>query len=203
MERVVVYIDGFNLYFGLMAKGWRRYLWLNLQELSRQLLKPGQVLLCVKYFTARVKHNPDKQKRQNVYLEALSTLNDFHIYYGKFLVNTQRCPKCSNTWPLPSEKMTDVNIAVELLTDAFQNKFDTAILVSADSDLVGPLRAVKELFSNKKIIAAFPPKRSSWDLQQVADAYFTIGQNKFKNSQFPETIKKPDEFELKRPTSWI
>jgi uncharacterized LabA/DUF88 family protein len=33
--------------------------------------------------------------------------------------------------------MTDVNIAVELMQDAFQNKFDTALLVTANSDLVG------------------------------------------------------------------
>ncbi len=29
MDRVIVYIDGFNLYFGLKSKGWRRYFWLN------------------------------------------------------------------------------------------------------------------------------------------------------------------------------
>ena len=30
MQRVSVYVDGFNLYYGLKSKGWRRYYWLNL-----------------------------------------------------------------------------------------------------------------------------------------------------------------------------
>ena len=36
-ERVIVYIDGFNLYFGLRSKGWKKYYWLNLKEFSRSL----------------------------------------------------------------------------------------------------------------------------------------------------------------------
>ena len=54
MDRVIVYIDGFNLYFGLKSKGWRRYFWLNPQKLIENLLKPGQKLVFTKYFTARV-----------------------------------------------------------------------------------------------------------------------------------------------------
>ena len=58
MDRVIVYIDGFNLYFGLKSKGWRRYFWLNPQKLIENLLKPGQRLVFTKYFTARVNNNP-------------------------------------------------------------------------------------------------------------------------------------------------
>ena len=29
-QRVAVYIDGFNLYYGLKSKGWSRYYWLDL-----------------------------------------------------------------------------------------------------------------------------------------------------------------------------
>ena len=29
-RRVAVYVDGFNLYYGLRSKGWRRYYWLDL-----------------------------------------------------------------------------------------------------------------------------------------------------------------------------
>ncbi len=51
-QRVIAYIDGFNLYFGLKAMGWRRYYWLDLFKLSRNLLKTNQELVAVKYFTA-------------------------------------------------------------------------------------------------------------------------------------------------------
>ena len=53
-QRVIAYIDGFNLYFGLKAMGWRRYYWLDLFKLSRNLLKTNQELVAVKYFTARI-----------------------------------------------------------------------------------------------------------------------------------------------------
>ena len=44
MERVIAYIDGFNLHYGLKSKQWRRYYWLNLQVLALNLLKPYQQL---------------------------------------------------------------------------------------------------------------------------------------------------------------
>ena len=49
MERVIAYIDGFNLYYGISDKGWRRYLWLDLAALTRSLLVPGQQLAATKY----------------------------------------------------------------------------------------------------------------------------------------------------------
>ena len=71
MTRVVAYVDGFNLYHGLKAGYGRRYHWLDLQALVRDLLRPGQELLEVQYFTARVRDNPDAELRQALYLEAL------------------------------------------------------------------------------------------------------------------------------------
>jgi hypothetical protein len=53
-ERVVGYIDGFNLYFGIRSKQWDRLLWLDPARLLENLLKPHQSLIAVKYFTARL-----------------------------------------------------------------------------------------------------------------------------------------------------
>lgn len=64
-ERVVAYIDGFNLYFGMRDAGFDQCRWLNIYSLVSNLLKPNQTLVGVKYFTSRVSNNPDKQKRQS------------------------------------------------------------------------------------------------------------------------------------------
>ena len=32
-RRVAVYVDGFNLYYGLKSKGWRRFYWLDIRAL--------------------------------------------------------------------------------------------------------------------------------------------------------------------------
>ena len=115
MERIIVYIDGFNLYFGLRTKGWMRYYWLNLGKLSHNLLKSDQKLLSTKYFTSRISGPADKVKRQGIFIEALETLKNFHIFYGHYLTNTIECRKCGDIFPKPNEKMTDVNIAVEMV----------------------------------------------------------------------------------------
>lgn len=138
MENVIAYVDGFNLYFGLKSSGLRRYYWLNIYALCQTLLKSNQRLVCSKYFTSRVSRPADKAHRQTTYIEALETIADCPIFFGHLLTNPRTCRSCGNVEQVPTEKMTDVNIAVELLTDAFQNRFDTAIIVSADSDLTSP-----------------------------------------------------------------
>jgi uncharacterized LabA/DUF88 family protein len=201
-ERVVAYIDGFNLYFGLKSAGWKRYYWLNLQLLAQNLLKAGQDLAFTKYFTSRISYPPDKERRQSAFLEALETLSDFRIYYGHYQSNPQRCRKCGNRVWIPNEKMTDVNIAVELLSDAYQNLFDVALVISADSDLSAPVMAIKHLFPEKRVIVAFPPQRHSAQLQRLAHGFIQIGRAVVARSLFPEKIQKADGFMLNKPAEW-
>ena len=202
MERIIVYIDGFNLYFGLRTKGWKRYYWLNLRKLALNILRGNQKLIATKYFTSRISGPPDKVKRQGIFIEALETLENFHIYYGHYLTNTIECKKCGDIFPKPNEKMTDVNIAVEMLTDAFLDHFDSAIFISADGDLTAPIRKIRSLFPSKRVIVAFPPARFSFSLKEVASASFAIGRKKFAESVFPNEILKRDGFVLRRPAKW-
>lgn len=205
MNRVVVYIDGFNLYFGLKARGWRRFYWLDPRLLARNLLKPRQQLVCVKYFTARISAHPSdpgKQKRQATWLEALETLPDTKVFYGHYLPKEQRCFNCGATWIAHEEKMTDVNIAVELLRDAYDDQFDTALVISADSDLAPPIEAVLTKFPRKRVIVICPPERQSKKLETVASAMFRLGRKMLQDSQLPDTYAKPDGYVLKRPESW-
>jgi len=202
MKRVIAYIDGFNLYYGLRTKGWKRFYWLNLQKAVQLLLKPNQQLVFTKYFTAKVAAPPDKQRRQAAFLEALDTLPDFHIYYGHFLADKITCRKCGHTYTTYHEKMTDVNIAIELLSDAFQNRFDVALLISADSDLVGPVRTVQQVFPKKRVVVVFPPKRHSIALKGAASAHTYLGRNVLDKSVFPDRVVKADGFVLRRPSRW-
>ena len=98
--------------------------------------------------------------------------------------------------------MTDVNIAVELLGDAYEDKFDTALLISADSDLTTPIEKVRQLFSQKRVISVFPPNRVSKDLEKVATACIHPGRGVIARSLFPPEVTKADGFVLKRPAKW-
>lgn len=201
MLRVIAYVDGFNLYHGLRSKGWRKYYWLNIQKLVQQFLRPGQGLVATKYFTTVVKVPENKRRRQQVFLDALMTLPEFQIFYGQFLSDTVKCHQCGHTYTTYHEKMTDVNIAVELIEDAFNDRFDLALLVSADSDLVSPIRAVRRSFPDKKILCIFPPKRSSYALKQVSHGVLHIGRNELAKSIFPDRVIK-DGVNLDRPSTW-
>ena len=188
-------MDGFNLFYGLRAKGWRRYYWLDLHLLARNLLRPGQHLAFVRYFTARVlpePDDPDKPSRQNDYLEALATLPDLSIHYGYF------APRKRGGY---EEKMTDVNIAVELLCDAHADLFDTAILVSGDSDLTSAVQAVQERFG-RRVVVAFPPGRRSAMLRRAAHATVTVDRSAVRDSQFPSRLATVADISLERPAEW-
>jgi hypothetical protein len=63
-ERLIVYIDGFNLYHGLKERSGRRLLWLDLAKLAR-LLRPRSSIVRVNYFTAPVLDDPLAASRQD------------------------------------------------------------------------------------------------------------------------------------------
>jgi uncharacterized LabA/DUF88 family protein len=168
----------------------------------RNLLKEEQELVFTKYFTSRVSYPREKERRQSTFLGALETLNEFRMYYGHYQTNPQSCRKFGDRVMIPSEKMTDVNIAVEILTDAYQDMFDVALLMSADSDLTAPVLAVKNLFPNKRIIVAFPPQRHSAQLRRLAHGSLQIGRATLAKSVFPDKVPKADGFILERPAEW-
>lgn len=203
--RVIAYIDGFNLYFGLKSKGWRRYYWLDLAALCQRLCKPGQTLDNLKYFTSRVsptQNDPDQGKRQNTYLEALEAHSGVGATLGHYLPKPITCRNCGSTWQNFEEKRTDVNIAIEMLADAQADRFDTAILISADSDLSAPIEKIRQLFPAKRVIAAFPPGRRSGQLERLVHGSFTIGEAHLRKSQLPDPVVKPGGFQLHRPARW-
>jgi uncharacterized LabA/DUF88 family protein len=202
VKKVIAYVDGFNLYFGLRDANFKRFYWLNIKAMAQNLLKGNQQLVVTKYFTTRISGPSDKRIRQTTFLEALETLSDFEIYYGHYLSKEITCKNCGQSRSRFEEKMTDVNIATEMLVDAFGDKFDTALLISADSDLVRPVETIKKMFPQKRVIVFFPSKRSSAALKAVANNQLAIGHGLLAKCQFPDKVVKADGYVLQRPSQW-
>ena len=212
MDRVAVYIDGFNLYYGLKSKRegrrgkrWPCYYWLDVRSMSEKILRRDQQLTLVRYFTARVHHDendPGKVRRQNLYIEALSTLPDVVIHEGYFVEKDRTCRNCGSRYKGYEEKMTDVNIAIELLGDAYDDRFDTAITISADGDLAGPVAKVRRKYPGKKVIMAFPPDRNSVRLQKLANGFIRLRRDTLRTSQLPSSITGADGLLIRRPQTW-
>jgi uncharacterized LabA/DUF88 family protein len=200
-ERAVAYIDGFNLYFGMREAGFDNCRWLNVHKLANNLLKPHQVLVAVKYFTSRVSNNPDKQKRQSTYIDALESTS-VKIIYGNYQDGSTECKRCGNIWRTAKEKMTDVNIATAMIVDAYKDEYDMAMLISGDSDLTPPIKEVHNLFKEKRIFIAFPPKRHNSSMALVAKGSEIIGRKKLVDSQFEEEVISKIGYKLKIPKEW-
>lgn len=202
--RVVVYIDGFNFYFGLKESNWHCYYWLDYPKLANNLINQldDAVISSTKYFTARVSAPTDKRIRQHNYLEVLSLRGNIEFYFGNYRDKSFNCSGCARPNFIPNEKQTDVNIAVQMLVDAYENIFDVAVIISGDSDLVPPIKEIRRLFPEKKIFACFPPRRRSKEIRKMCSGEIIIGEADLKNSQLPEIVTRPDGYEYKRPTNW-
>lgn len=83
-QRVIFYVDGFNFYFGMKDKKWRKYYWLDMVAFCGQFLRPHQELVEVNYFSARPTH-PGKSDRQDLFFSANKLNPKFSLYLGKFM----------------------------------------------------------------------------------------------------------------------
>lgn len=210
--RVIIYIDGFNLYFGIRSEAikrgskdepdpkWYRYMWLDLHGMSTQMLNSQQELVGIRYFTAPITGSKGKQDRQNAYLDAIRTLPLVGVTFGRFEPDRKDCDRCGHPAYHPQEKKTDVNIATALICDALEDKYDTAIIVTGDSDLVPALEAVKSLKPQKRFIVAFPPNRYSKEMQDKSGIQpIRIWESMLRQNRLPELIKRDGLPDLIRP----
>jgi hypothetical protein len=201
-KRLIAYVDGFNLYFGMRDKGWKKYYWLNVCGLATNMLRGNQQLVAVKYFTAQVTTPSDKARRQSTYLEALGTLRDCSIIKGHYMPNKSTCFNCGHEHIDYKEKMTDVNMSVEMISDTIHDEFEVAMLISADSDLVPVLKFIKSNSPEKLITVVFPPARHSVELEKLSDVRLHISDTILARSQFTPAVTRKDGFVLQRPAEW-
>jgi uncharacterized LabA/DUF88 family protein len=185
------------------------YKWLDFKSLFSKLLQSGQNLVAIKYYTAVVSgiKDPNKPIRQQTYLRALKTcIPEISIYYGSFLTNKKWMPVANPGSGSKfveviktEEKGSDVNLAVNLVNDAWKNLYDCAIVVSNDSDLSEAVRIVKTELN--KSVGVFIPWRASpsKDLLKYADFIKHIRRNLLKNSQLPNPIPNTNIY---KPMDW-
>lgn len=202
-QKVIFYIDGFNFYFGLKSKKWKKYYWLDMVKFCESFLKPHQELVQVNYFSAIQKNN-SKADRQDKFFVANKLNPKFKLHLGKYLQKNFTCKSCKSSFPLYEEKETDVRIAVEMIKDAVKNNCDISILISADSDLIPPIEFMRELKSSHKIWTYFPPKRFSYDLKNLTDRFVLLDrhQDRFEKSILNEKIKLESGYILEKPKHW-
>lgn len=206
MAKVSVYIDGFNLYYGAV-KG-SPYKWLDLGALCHRML-PNDVIQSIEYFTAIVSArpgDPDLPVRQQVYLRALRTIPTLTISYGHFLTHSCRMVltgtnPAKKVWvDKTEEKGSDVNIAAHLLRDAYGKRFEVSVIVTNDSDLLEPVRIVRQELK-LPIGILNPHQHHSTALKSQATFMKRIRQSDVAACQFPP-IMTDTKGQFHKPTAW-
>lgn len=209
--RTIIYIDGFNLYYGCL-KG-TSYKWLDLKKLFSYILGHQNQIIAINYFTAIAKPIPTDlyvAKRQNSYLNALKVyIPEINIHLGHFLKHEVYMPLVNSKASGPKtalvykteEKGSDVNLAVHLLNDAWLNKFDCAVIVSNDSDLAESICLVKKHHPQKicGVITPGQERRTSEQLKKYANFVRKIRQGALAASQLPNPIPGTN---IRKPDSW-
>jgi len=205
--RAIVYIDGFNLYYGAVRNS--AYKWLNLWEFSSRLI-PRHNLIAVKYYTARVSgrpKDPDAPTRQNTWFRALQTVPGIEIHLGHFLVNARTLAREDGKGYarvlVAEEKGSDVNLASHLLVDGFSGAFELAVVITNDSDLAEPIRLVQGRGLPVWVFAPLltPGRRPSNVLKKTATEFRSIRWSPIKQSQFPDELNDA-QGKLRKPGSW-
>ncbi len=85
------------------------------------------------------------------------------------------------------EKGSDVNLAVHLLSDGYKNEYETAAMITNDSDLVEPMRIVKEELG-LPVGVVNPQRHPSFMLRRHASFMKRIRSGVLRASQFPNTL---------------
>jgi uncharacterized LabA/DUF88 family protein len=209
MRKTNVYVDGFNLYYGALKHS--PYKWLNLLELCRNLL-PKNDIHQIKYFTALVSarpHDPDQPVRQQTYWRALRTIPNLSIIEGSFLshrvlmplADQQQSGRRERVWVMKTEeKGSDVNLATHLVHDAHKGDFDVAVMLTNDSDLLEPMRIVRQDLGLPVGIIN-PHEKPSFQLQSLASFIKPVRTWALKGSLFPQTMRD-EAGEFYKPSRW-
>ncbi len=144
-ERVAVYIDGSNTYnklkgLGIPEKSTRFDLSAFIKHLA------GERNVVAKRYYVGIVRDVDKSekaekmvKSQQRFLNALKT-EDFTIKPGRIMYDNGRI----------REKGVDVKLSVDLVIGAVDNVYDTAIVISSDTDLIPAIQYAR--YNKKKIV---------------------------------------------------
>jgi uncharacterized LabA/DUF88 family protein len=217
--RTVVYVDGYNLYYGLLRR--TKLKWLDLFALFRDhVLDSSAELVQVRYYTApvlgRMCDSAESPQRQRRYLQALRNMypERVAVVEGKILATTpyQRLVKpIDNASHVKlvqvydfNEKKTDVNLAADLITGAWTGSYEQAVVCSNDTDLEAALAAVRNYHHDIRLglVAPIPGhdhRRISTDLSKHAHWSKLLSPVHLQAAQLPDRIPHST---LRKPESW-
>jgi uncharacterized LabA/DUF88 family protein len=187
-DRVISFIDGFNLYHAIARLKQPHLNWVDLKNLSQLFVKSqSEELVQTLYFSALSIHTSEENQAQQKAYIAAQKHRGIQVILGQFKKKSRYCSLCLSHSITHEEKETDVNIALTLFELAYQDAYDRACLISNDSDQAPAIKKVLKYFPHKKITIVAPPlSRQCNELIQVASDKTKITAHHLERSLLPE-----------------
>ena len=171
-ERIAIFIDGSNLYH-ILKRIYGATKLLSEFQFNKfiEILVSGRKLVRTYYYSAPLDQgkNEETYKKQQRFFENLKKIPDFEL----ILCRMQKERIDGETHYVVKED--DIHIAVDMVKLAYNDAYDTAILVSTDGDFVPAVRAVKE--KGKKVENIGFKNKFSWHLRQKCDKFRQIDKS--------------------------
>ena len=202
--RVGWYVDGFNLYHAIHALKEPVLKWLNIHSLATSYLRPNQTLERVVFSTAYNTWDVGKRERHIHYVNALKTVG-VEVLLAKFDKVQKYCRGHERYCKFNEEKQSDVNLAVEALSDVYDGKVDTIFFLTADSDQIPTFRAIQRRFPDVRIHLVAPPGRLgvARDLAQHAHARFELTAGRLRQHPLEDEYRNErDKVVARRPAEY-
>lgn len=161
-----IFIDGNNFYHGLkyIYRDSKKLIDFNFEKFCNFLANESQIINIFYYNASLDKNeNQDKYESQQKFFEKLRKIPKFNLILCKLL---KRKIKGKNEYYYVL-KEDDINMAVDMVEGACENKFDIAILVSGDGDFVPAVKSAKK--HNKRVENIYFKKSSSRNLKEVCN----------------------------------
>lgn len=155
----------------------------------------------VEYFTTLATWDAGKISRHQLFIRA-NEEQGVVVTYGEFKRKQRHCGLCHQMFWSREEKQTDVNIALRLLELAVQGRYDKAIIVSGDTDLIPAIKAVHRTFPQKQIGVVIPIGRASEDFKKQADFHHKMKERHLTASRLDNDHKMADGTVLSCPANW-
>ncbi len=212
-ERVAVYIDGFNLYHAIKDLQKPHLKWLNVKRLAHLLIKKNtQEIAIVRYFSAYGNHYSNtnlvhRLTRHRSYVKALEA-KGVDVQIGNFAKRDMQYSSGRSTyyrakWRRYEEKQTDVGIAVHLVNDAHMNRFDRALVISLDTDMLPAFKIMQAEFQNKPLVCVAPPSRPHHrDIQNLGIELASIKASQLEKSLFGKRVVLGGRVVARRPKAY-
>jgi len=174
-ERIAIFIDGSNFYHSVNDSFQIHDNQIDFVKLI-EFLKKDRLLIGIYYYNASLDrgYNEEIYWKQQKFFAELRKIPGFHV----ILCNMRKTKRPDGT-PEFAVKGDDIYLATDMLSFAYENTYDTAILVSGDGDFVPAIKKVQKL--GKKVENAYFSVSRSGFLRKVCNTSILLDEIIIKN----------------------